>query len=134
MKPPWIDQICTDTDLCDINEDERALFVDNNASKLASVIGMVLGSMSDEIATRTDVDAVLMLATSWYGALPILAACDAGKAIYCASTLDIDLQQAQEVKDRVEKSGIAFMAEFPRRHAPACGGHVAGKGATRDFV
>jgi predicted dehydrogenase len=71
------------------------------------------------LIVRPDVDAVLMLATSWYGALPVLAACDAGKAIYCATTLDIDLAQAQEVRNRVEASGIAFMAEFPRRHAPA---------------
>ncbi|MFV1965427.1 MAG: Gfo/Idh/MocA family protein [Pirellulaceae bacterium] len=71
------------------------------------------------LTERSDIDAVLMLATSWYGPLPVLAACDAGKAIYCASILDIDLDQAQEVKNRVEVSGIAFMAEFPRRHAPS---------------
>jgi len=66
-----------------------------------------------------DIDAVLMLAPQWYGPLPILAACDSGKAVYCAMALNIDLQSAYKLKKRVEKSGIAFMAELPKRHAPA---------------
>jgi predicted dehydrogenase len=72
-----------------------------------------------ELVRREDIDAVLMLAVQWYGALPILAACDSGKAVYCAAGLDLDPTEAQQVKSRVEKAGVAFMAEFPRRHAPA---------------
>lgn len=71
------------------------------------------------LAARGDVDAILMLSPQWYGTLPILAACDAGKAVYCAAALDIDRDQSHSVKQRVEQSGIAFMAEFPRRLAPA---------------
>jgi predicted dehydrogenase len=71
------------------------------------------------LAEREDVDAVLVLSGQWYGALPILAACDAGKAVYCAAALDFDTEQARQIKDRVEASGVAFMAEFPRRQAPA---------------
>ena len=71
------------------------------------------------LAARQDVDAVLMFAAGWFGPLPILAACDAGKAIYCAASLNVDLPRAQEIKRRVEQSGVAFMFEFPRRHAPA---------------
>jgi len=66
-----------------------------------------------------DIDAILMLAPQWYGPLPIMAACDAGKAVYCAVALNIDLGSAYKLKKRVEKSGIAFMAELPKRHAPA---------------
>ena len=68
---------------------------------------------------RDDIDALLMLAPQWYGALPILAACDAGKSVYCATSLVTDPAQATLIKERVERSGVAFMAEFPRRHAPA---------------
>lgn len=68
---------------------------------------------------RPDIDAIIVLAPNWYGPLPILAACDAGKAVYCAVALDMDLKQAAEVRRRVNQSGIAFMAELPRRHAPA---------------
>jgi predicted dehydrogenase len=71
------------------------------------------------LTEREDVDAVLVLSGQWYGALPILAACDAGKAVYCAAALDFDTQQADLIKQRVERSGVAFMAEFPRRQAPA---------------
>jgi predicted dehydrogenase len=71
------------------------------------------------LTQRDDIDAILMLSPQWYGALPVLAACDNGKAVYCAAALDMELQQAKEVRDRVDRAGIAFMAELPRRHAAA---------------
>lgn len=71
------------------------------------------------LSRRSDIDAVLMLSPQWYGPLPILAACEAGKAIYCASSLEMDLEQARQLKQRVEESGVAFMTEFPRRQAAA---------------
>jgi predicted dehydrogenase len=71
------------------------------------------------LAESDDVDAVLLLSARWYGALPILAACDAGKAIYCSAALDLDTHEAEEVRQRVRDSGVAFMAEFPYRLAPA---------------
>ena len=71
------------------------------------------------LASRDDVDVILMLGSHWYGPLPILAACEAGKAVYCAAVLDMDPSQAKGNKDRVDRSGIAFMAEFPRRTMPA---------------
>lgn len=71
------------------------------------------------LAQRPDVDAILMLAPQWYGALPIFAACDYGKAVYCADILDLEASQARRLKSRVEESGIAFMTEFPRRQSAA---------------
>ena len=71
------------------------------------------------LAEREDIDAILVLSGQWFGSLPILAACRQGKAIYCAAPLDFDPQQALSIKDRVHHSGVAFMAEFPRRLAPA---------------
>jgi predicted dehydrogenase len=71
------------------------------------------------LASSTDIDAVLLLSARWYGALPILAACDAGKAIYCSAALDLDTHEADEVRRRVREAGVAFMAEFPCRLAPA---------------
>ena len=68
---------------------------------------------------RDDLDAILMLSPQWYGALPIHAACEAGKAVYCAAMMDLTSSEALEVKQRVEEAGIAFMVEFPRRLAPA---------------
>jgi predicted dehydrogenase len=71
------------------------------------------------LAEREDVDAVLVLSSQWFGPLPILAACDAGKAVYCAAPLDFLPDHARAIKQRVEQSGVAFIAEFARRHAPA---------------
>ncbi len=71
------------------------------------------------LTERDDIDVILILSPEWYGLLPIVAACDAGKAVYCAAGLDIDPEQARQLRDRVHDSGIAFMAEFPRRQAPA---------------
>jgi len=71
------------------------------------------------LARREDIDAVLILSPQWYGALPILAACESRKAVYCAAGLDLEPESARLIKRRVEESGITFMAEFPRRQAPA---------------
>src|SRR3984957_14869653 len=40
---------------------------------------------------REDIDAILILSGQWYGALPILAAAEAGKAVYCAAALPLAL-------------------------------------------
>jgi len=71
------------------------------------------------VAARDDVDAVMMLAPEWYGPLPILAAGEFGKAVYCATSLDLEPQRLIEIRGRVEDAGVAFMAEFPRRTMPA---------------
>ncbi len=71
------------------------------------------------LVQREDVDAVLVLSPQWFKELPILAACDSGKDVYCAAGLELDADEAQAIKSRVEESGIAFVAEFPRRHTPA---------------
>src|SRR3954462_9500099 len=71
------------------------------------------------LACSGDIDAILLLSARWYGALPIFAACDAGKAIYCSAALDLETHEADEVRRRVQQAGVAFMAEFPWRLAPA---------------
>ena len=93
--------------------------VAQRAEQVAREFGAVPVDGYRALSARSDVDAILMLSSQLYGSLPILAACDAGKAIFCGAALDLDPQRAREIKDRVEASGIAFMAEFPRRHAPA---------------
>lgn len=72
-----------------------------------------------ELIRREDIDAVMVLENQWYGILPILAACEYGKAIYCGSEISFDPLQAAQVRQEVDRSGVAFMAEFPRRFAPA---------------
>ncbi|RLS84191.1 MAG: gfo/Idh/MocA family oxidoreductase, partial [Planctomycetota bacterium] len=71
------------------------------------------------LAARDDIDAILYLADQWFGATPILAACEHGKAVYSAISFPLDPAEADVFGRRVEESGIAFMAELPRRHAAA---------------
>ncbi|MCR4414208.1 MAG: Gfo/Idh/MocA family oxidoreductase [Thermoguttaceae bacterium] len=71
------------------------------------------------LTAREDIDAVLMLAPQWYGSLPILAACDAGKAVYFGGGQQLEPEHAETIRRRVQESGIAFMVEFLRRQSPA---------------
>jgi predicted dehydrogenase len=93
--------------------------VAHRAQKAATELGAVAVDGFRALVERDDVDAVLILSPHWFGALPIFAACEAGKAVYWAAALDFDRLQAQEIKRHVEESGVAFVAEFPRRLAPA---------------
>lgn len=68
---------------------------------------------------RDDIDAVLALSPDWVGPLPMVAACEAGKAVFSAAALDIIPEQIDELRERIDRSGVAFMAELPRRFAPA---------------
>ncbi len=71
------------------------------------------------LVSRCDIDAVLVLKRTWSQWLPVLAAAEAGKAIYWAADLDFNPQTANQVREVIDRSGVAFMVEFPRRFAPA---------------
>jgi len=91
----------------------------HRAESAADEFGAVAVDGYRALAERSDIDAVMMLSPQWCGALPIVAACEAGKAVYCGAVLDLDREAAWELKQRVQQSGVAFMAELPRRHAAA---------------
>lgn len=95
---------------CEVAERSRQVAAEFNAIAMDGFRAMV---------ERDDIDAVLTLSPDWYGPLPILAACEAGKAVYSSAALDVSQTQALEIRERIEASGVAFMAELPRRHAPA---------------
>ena len=93
--------------------------VSHRAEQVAAEFGAMAVDGYRALVHREDVDAVLVLGAQWSGHLPILAACEAGKAVYCAAAIDLKPEDTQLVKQRVEQAGIAFMAEFARRQAPA---------------
>jgi predicted dehydrogenase len=95
---------------CEVNEKSRLIAEDFKATPIDGFRALI---------ERDDIEAVLALSPEWYGPLPILAACESGKAVYSSAALDVSPSQALEIRDRIEKSGVAFMAELPRRHAPA---------------
>jgi len=93
--------------------------VAHRAKRAADQLGAAAVDGFRSLVARDDIDAVLCLAEQWYGTTPILAACDHGKAVYSAVSLPTDPADAAALRNRVEEAGIAFMAELPRRHAPA---------------
>jgi predicted dehydrogenase len=93
--------------------------VAHRAETAAREFGAVAVDGFRALAEREDIDAMLILSDQWFGPLPILAACDHGKSVYCAGALDLEAEQANEVRRRVAESGVAFMAELPCRLAPA---------------
>lgn len=64
-------------------------------------------------------DAVLVLEDDWYRLMPLFAACDYGKAVFCGADLNLDPAAAAKIHNQVQSAGVAFMTEFPRRFAPA---------------
>jgi predicted dehydrogenase len=93
--------------------------VAHRARRAADQVGAAACDGFRALSARDDIDAVLCLAEQWYGTAPILAACEHGKSVYSAVSLPLDPADAAMLRRRVEESGIAFMAELPRRHAPA---------------
>jgi predicted dehydrogenase len=89
------------------------------AKQAAASFGACVMDGYQALAAREDIDALMLLAPQWFGPLPILAACSHGKAVYAATAMDIEPELAASVRQRVAESGVAFMAEFPRRLAPA---------------
>lgn len=71
------------------------------------------------MVSRADIDAVMILERSWLGWQPLLAACEAGKAVYWAGNFDLDPIADVNIRAAIEGSGVAFMTEFPRRFTPA---------------
>jgi predicted dehydrogenase len=93
--------------------------VAHRARRAADQVGATAADGFRALAARDDIDALLYLAEQWYGTAPILAACDHGKAVYAAISLPLDAVEAAALRQRIEQAGIAFMAEFPRRHMAA---------------
>ncbi len=101
--------------------DVRAIF--STVSKLAENSAVEFQADAVDgyraLLSRDDIDAVMILERSWLGWLPVLAACEFGKAVYWAGDFDFDPHQDEDVRQRIAESGVAFMTEFPRRFAPA---------------
>lgn len=93
--------------------------VKHRAAQVAQQFGAIVVDGFHALAEHEDVDAVLLFSPGWFGPLPLLAACDAGKAIYCGAELDLELDEARMIRRRARERGVVSMAEFVRRHAPA---------------
>ncbi|MEM6980222.1 MAG: Gfo/Idh/MocA family oxidoreductase [Planctomycetota bacterium] len=101
--------------------DVRAVYAD--VAKLAENAAMEFQADPCDgyqmMVRRDDIDAILVLESSWLRFLPAMAACRAGRAVFWAGQLDLNPQTDGDFMTCVENSGVAFMASLPRRFAPA---------------
>ena len=93
--------------------------VQHRAEQVARLFDAAVHDSFRILSNREDIDAVLQLSARFYGATPIYAACDSGKAVYCAAAINMNDEETAALYQRVKSSGIAFMAEFPCRLSPA---------------
>lgn len=68
-----------------------------------------------EIIENPDIDAVWICSPSSLHKEQIVAAAEAGKHVFCEKPLAVELSEADEVIEAVEKSGVKMMLAFQRR-------------------
>lgn len=93
--------------------------VAQRAASAAREIAVVTHDSYRALCRRSDIDAVLVLNPHWLGDLPVLAACEYGKAVYLGSKVFLTLEETARIREAVRQSGVAFMVEFARRYSPA---------------
>jgi predicted dehydrogenase len=95
----------------------------NSVSALADSVARELDATRFDsfraVLESPSLDAVMVLEDDWYQLMPLFAACDYGKAVFCGAELNLDPSAANQIRTQIQSSGIAFMTEFPRRFAPA---------------
>jgi myo-inositol 2-dehydrogenase / D-chiro-inositol 1-dehydrogenase len=76
------------------------------------------GSDYMEIMNDPNIDAVWICSPSSFHKEQIIAACKAGKHIFCEKPLALELAEADEVIAAVDASGVKMMLAFQRRFDP----------------
>jgi len=94
--------------VCDVREDA--------AKKAAEEMNCDYTVDWRDVVEREDVDAVSLLTPPFVRLEPIREICRRGKALYCEKPLALNITEAKEIRELVNKSGIPFITEFIRRH------------------
>ena len=98
----------------------------------AEAVGAELGlpvSTIDELLAARDVDAVAICTSTDTHADLVVAAAEAGKAIFCEKPVSLELAEVDRALDAVEAAGVPFQIGFNRRFDP---GHAAVRDAVVD--
>jgi myo-inositol 2-dehydrogenase/D-chiro-inositol 1-dehydrogenase len=87
------------------------------ALAVSSVIGAPVLSI-EELLAADDVDTVAICTSTDTHVGLIIAAAEAGKAIFCEKPVSLDLEQVDRALAAVEAAGVPFMIGFNRRFDP----------------
>lgn len=89
-----------------------------SAAAVAARLQVSAGSVEDLLGAA-DVDAVAICTSTDTHADLIVAAADAGKAIFCEKPVSLDLAEVDRALAAVEAAGVPFQIGFNRRFDPA---------------
>jgi myo-inositol 2-dehydrogenase/D-chiro-inositol 1-dehydrogenase len=87
------------------------------AANVSAQLGAPVRSIEDMLASD-DVDAVAICSSTDTHVDLIVAAAEAGKAIFCEKPVSLDLAQVDRALSAVERAGVPFMIGFNRRFDP----------------
>ncbi len=68
-----------------------------------------------EVLGRADIDAVEVCTPDHWHAIPVIAACKAGKDIYCQKPLSLTIAEGRAMSYAVNKSGVVFQTGSQQR-------------------
>jgi len=89
------------------------------ARALADELGVPVVDGAEQLMARAEVDAVAICSSTETHAPLILAAAEAGKAIFCEKPVSHDLVEVDRALDAVREADVPFQIGFNRRFDPA---------------
>jgi myo-inositol 2-dehydrogenase/D-chiro-inositol 1-dehydrogenase len=92
---------------------------EESARDVAETLGVVAAADVEELLGASDVDAVAICTSTDTHADLIVAAAEAGKAIFCEKPVSLDLATVDRALAAVEAAGVPFQIGFNRRFDPA---------------
>jgi myo-inositol 2-dehydrogenase / D-chiro-inositol 1-dehydrogenase len=92
---------------------------DESARDVALSLGVPTATDVDELLSNPDVDAVAICSSTDTHAELIVAAAQAGKAIFCEKPVSLDLAEVDRALAAVDDANVPFQIGFNRRFDPA---------------
>jgi myo-inositol 2-dehydrogenase/D-chiro-inositol 1-dehydrogenase len=89
------------------------------AQATARRLGVPAAASPEEVNASPDIDAVAICSTTEAHVDAMIAAAEAGKAIFCEKPLSLDLADLDRGIAAVERAGVLFQVGFNRRFDPA---------------
>ena len=91
----------------------------DTARAVGEALGVPVAGSVDELLASADVDAVAICTSTDTHADLIVAAAEAGKAIFCEKPVSLDLDEVDRALAAVDDAGVPFQIGFNRRFDPA---------------
>jgi myo-inositol 2-dehydrogenase/D-chiro-inositol 1-dehydrogenase len=92
---------------------------DESARDVAASLGVPAAADVDDLLSSPDVDAIAICSSTDTHAELIVAAAEAGKAIFCEKPVSLDLAEVDRALAAVDDAGVLFQIGFNRRFDPA---------------